>query len=163
MNGSPVNLLNFDPAMLVPLIPVLIIVAVLIGWALIDIVRRPVQYLPKWVWALIVLLVIPLGAVIYLVIGRGRHHVDADGTPGSFRTRIGEAPYTAAHRGYRVRRMRPLSKSRIKPTKPATRCIGSSCTKFGPYALQRNSALRESHGLRYALERSAPIALPSTQ
>lgn len=58
--------------MLIPLLPVLILAALLIGWSLIDIARKPVQHLPKWAWALIVLLAIPLGAVIYLIIGRTR-------------------------------------------------------------------------------------------
>lgn len=66
------NLGNFDAAMLIPLLPVLILAALLIGWSLIDIARKPVQHLPKWAWALIVLLAIPLGAVIYLIIGRAR-------------------------------------------------------------------------------------------
>lgn len=66
------NLVNFDAAMLLPLLPVLILAALLIGWSLIDIARKPVQHLPKWAWALLVLLAIPLGAVIYLVIGRTR-------------------------------------------------------------------------------------------
>ena len=66
------NLVNFDAAMLIPLLPVLILAALLIGWSLIDIARKPVQHLPKWAWALIVLLAIPLGAVIYLIIGRTR-------------------------------------------------------------------------------------------
>lgn len=66
------NLVNFDAAMLVPLIPVLILAVLLIGWSLIDMARKPVQHLPKWAWALIVLLAIPLGAIIYLIIGRTR-------------------------------------------------------------------------------------------
>lgn len=66
------NVVNFDAALLVPLIPVLALTLLLIGWSLIDIALRPVQHLPKWVWALLVLVVVPLGAVIYLVIGRTR-------------------------------------------------------------------------------------------
>lgn len=58
--------------MLIPLLPVLILAALLIGWSLIDIARKPVQHLPKWAWALIVLLAIPFGAVIYLIIDRTR-------------------------------------------------------------------------------------------
>lgn len=66
------NVVNFDAALLVPLIPVLALTLLLIGWSLIDIALRPVQHLPKWVWSLLVLVVVPLGAVIYLVIGRTR-------------------------------------------------------------------------------------------
>lgn len=67
-----VNVMNADAAMLGPLIPVLILTLLLVGWSLIDIARRPVQHLPKWAWALLVLVAVPLGAVIYLVIGRSR-------------------------------------------------------------------------------------------
>lgn len=67
-----VNLVNFDASILIPLIPVLALTLPLIGWSLIDIARKPVQHLPKWAWVLIVLLAIPLGAIIYLIIGRTR-------------------------------------------------------------------------------------------
>lgn len=66
------NFVNFDASMLIPLIPVLILAVLLIGWSLIDMARKPVQHLPKWAWALIVLLAIPLGAIVYLIIGRTR-------------------------------------------------------------------------------------------
>ena len=67
MNLDPTVL---DPTMLVPLIPVLILAILLIGWALTDIARRPVRHLPKWTWSLIVVFAIPLGAVVYLIVGR---------------------------------------------------------------------------------------------
>ncbi|QYG11233.1 hypothetical protein [Microbacterium sp. PAMC22086] len=44
------NPVNFDTSMLLPLMPVLVLVAVLIGWSLVDIIRRPVEHLPKWAW-----------------------------------------------------------------------------------------------------------------
>ena len=47
---------------------------------LIDIVRRShVKHLPKVAWALIVVLVVPLGAVAYLALGRGRGTMLSDG------------------------------------------------------------------------------------
>lgn len=67
-----VNPVNFDTSMLLPLMPVLVLVAVLIGWSLVDIIRRPVEHLPKWAWVLIVLLAVPVGAVIYIIIGRAQ-------------------------------------------------------------------------------------------
>lgn len=66
------NLLNFDTSILIPLLPLLILEVLLIGWSLMDIARKPVQYLPKLVWVLIVLLALPLGAILYLIIGRTR-------------------------------------------------------------------------------------------
>lgn len=65
-------MIALDPAFFLPLIPVVAFTLALIGWALVSIVRGPVQYLPKAVWALIVVLFVPLGAVVYLVVGRAR-------------------------------------------------------------------------------------------
>ena len=67
-----VNPVNFDTSMLLPLMPVLVLVTVLIGWSLVDIIRRPVEHLPKWAWVLIVLFAVPVGAVIYIIIGRAQ-------------------------------------------------------------------------------------------
>ena len=56
---------------LLPLTPLLALTALLIVWSLVDIARRPsVRHLPKWAWAIITLMVTPLGAILYLVIGR---------------------------------------------------------------------------------------------
>lgn len=52
---------------------ILLLVAAAIVFAkffLDDIARRDVQYLPKWVWAVIVCITIPFGAVLYLVVER---------------------------------------------------------------------------------------------
>jgi hypothetical protein len=32
--------------------------------------REGVRYLPKWAWAIVCLISIPLGAIVYLVLGR---------------------------------------------------------------------------------------------
>lgn len=61
-------------------IPVIILVTIMVVACLIDIVRRPrVEHLPKAAWALIVVLVVPLGAVAYLTLGRGRGTTLSDG------------------------------------------------------------------------------------
>ena len=61
-------------------IPLIVLVMIVIVACLIDIVRRPrVENLPKAAWALIVVLVIPLGAVAYLALGRGRGTTLSDG------------------------------------------------------------------------------------
>ena len=61
-------------------IPLIVQVTIVIVECLIDIVRRPrVENLPKAAWALIVVLVIPLGAVAYLALGRGRGTTLSDG------------------------------------------------------------------------------------
>jgi hypothetical protein len=55
-----------------PLIaPLLIIELVLLVIALVDLIRRQeVKYLPKWAWALIILLFSLIGPISYLIIGR---------------------------------------------------------------------------------------------
>ena len=54
-------------------IPVIVLVAIVVMACLIDIARRSrVKHLPKAAWAFIVVLVVPLGAVAYLALGRGR-------------------------------------------------------------------------------------------
>lgn len=63
--------MNYDPDLVIPLLPVLILVLLLLAWCLTDIARRPeVRYLPKVAWAMITILVIPLGAIAYLILGR---------------------------------------------------------------------------------------------
>ncbi|WP_454228101.1 PLD nuclease N-terminal domain-containing protein [Propioniciclava flava] len=66
------NLPDIDAAMLVPLIPVIALTTILLAWSLIDIIRKPVQLLPKWAWVLFVLIFIPLGAIVYLIVGRSQ-------------------------------------------------------------------------------------------
>jgi len=49
------------------------IVILLIAWvvfALYDLSRSDVKYLPKWLWAVIIVVSIPLGGVGYFLIGR---------------------------------------------------------------------------------------------
>lgn len=60
------------------LIPLFLLLAGLIVYCLIDLVRaRSVRYLPKLVWALIIVLVsAPFGALAYLVFGKDRHAHD---------------------------------------------------------------------------------------
>ena len=55
-----------------PLIaPLVIVELILLAVALIDLIRREqVKYFPKWLWAIIILLLNFIGPIIYLVIGR---------------------------------------------------------------------------------------------
>ncbi len=53
------------------LAPLLILAIALAGYCLYDIYRAPaVRHLPKWGWALICLVSIPLGPLAYLMLGR---------------------------------------------------------------------------------------------
>lgn len=60
---------------LLALLPLLLLVLGLMAYCLVDLVRAPsVRYLPKPVWALIIVLVsFPLGAIAYLVLGKDHH------------------------------------------------------------------------------------------
>lgn len=54
-----------------------IIAVALVGVAitLVDLSRREVRHLPKWGWALVIVLVsFPIGAILYMTIGRISPH-----------------------------------------------------------------------------------------
>ena len=63
---------------LLALVPLFVLAGALIVYCLVDLIRAPsVRYLPKPVWALIIVLVsAPLGALAYLVFGKDRHGHD---------------------------------------------------------------------------------------
>lgn len=81
MNGSwaaptprrsrrPSRVLEMKAAALVPLA---IVGVGFVVFCLVDVLRaQRVRYLPKWAWALICLLSVPLGGIAYLVLGRER-------------------------------------------------------------------------------------------
>jgi len=53
------------------LAPLLVVALALVAYALIDLIRAPaVRYLPKWAWALVCVLSVPLGPLAYLTLGR---------------------------------------------------------------------------------------------
>jgi hypothetical protein len=54
------------------LAPFIVLSVAFVAYCLYDLSRGPVRYLPKWVWALICLVSIPVGGVVYLLIGRDR-------------------------------------------------------------------------------------------
>lgn len=52
------------------LVPLVVVALGFVGFCWYDISRTRVKYLPKWVWAVVCLISIPLGGIIYLVVGR---------------------------------------------------------------------------------------------
>lgn len=73
------GLTDANSAALVALIPAGVLVLALMLFCFVDLARRPrVQHLPKIAWGLVVFLVVPLGAVLYLVLGRGSRAVLRD-------------------------------------------------------------------------------------
>lgn len=51
-------------------IPVAILLVGFVAYCLVDIARHDVQHLPKWAWIAICCVSIPLGSIIYLLVGR---------------------------------------------------------------------------------------------
>ncbi|MFV2044900.1 MAG: PLD nuclease N-terminal domain-containing protein [Anaerolineales bacterium] len=52
------------------LIPILLLQLGLMIFALVDLVRREKTNGPKWVWALVIVLIGFIGPIVYLMIGR---------------------------------------------------------------------------------------------
>lgn len=52
--------------------PLLVVQVALIVFCLFKLKRDRVKYLPKWVWAIIIIVVNLIGPIFYLIIGRER-------------------------------------------------------------------------------------------
>jgi hypothetical protein len=52
------------------LVPLVLLAVGFVGFCLYDLSRAEVRYLPKWAWALICLLSVPAGGIVYLLVGR---------------------------------------------------------------------------------------------
>jgi hypothetical protein len=53
------------------LVPVIVLGVAFIAYCLVDLVRaETVRHLPKWAWAVLIVVSIPLGGVAYLLVGR---------------------------------------------------------------------------------------------
>ena len=50
--------------------PVVVLLIAFVIFCVVDIARNEVKYLPKWLWIVISLISIPLGGIIYLLLGR---------------------------------------------------------------------------------------------
>lgn len=58
------------PDLVLALVPVALLALALVAYCLYDLSGHEVRGLPKWGWALVILMSIPLGAVVYLLVGR---------------------------------------------------------------------------------------------
>jgi ABC-type Fe3+-siderophore transport system permease subunit len=85
---------------LLALMPLFALLAGLIVYCLVDLIRsRRVRYLPKPVWALIIVLVsAPFGALAYLVFGRDHHGHDLAEPAGGYQRSAGTADEDLAAR-----------------------------------------------------------------
>jgi hypothetical protein len=52
------------------LAPFLVVSLAFVGYCLWDLARGQVRYLPKWAWAVICLVSVPFGGIVYLLVGR---------------------------------------------------------------------------------------------
>jgi uncharacterized membrane protein len=52
------------------IVPIAVLMLGFVVYCLVDIARSEVRHLPKWVWVLITLMSIPLGGIVYLLVGR---------------------------------------------------------------------------------------------
>lgn len=53
--------------------PLLLLAVGFVVWVLVDIARADaVAHLPKWAWAILTVVSIPLGGIVYLLVGRYR-------------------------------------------------------------------------------------------
>lgn len=51
--------------------PLLVLAAAFVIYCWVDIARHEVRHLPRWLWAVICVISIPIGGIIYLFVGRG--------------------------------------------------------------------------------------------
>jgi hypothetical protein len=55
---------------LVAILPVAVLAVGFVAYCLFDLYRSEVRYLPKLVWALICVVSMPIGGIVYLVVGK---------------------------------------------------------------------------------------------
>jgi hypothetical protein len=54
------------------LVPIVLVAVGFVIFCLVDVARtEEVRFLPRWAWAIVCLVSIPLGGVLYLAFGRG--------------------------------------------------------------------------------------------
>jgi len=71
INITEINSLMNEIIRLLPLfIPLIIIEYGLMIFAIVQVARNEVAYLPKWGWILIIVLVNIIGPIIFLIVGR---------------------------------------------------------------------------------------------
>jgi hypothetical protein len=52
------------------LAPLVVLALAFVGYCWFDLSRAKVRYLPKWAWVLICALSVPVGGILYLIVGR---------------------------------------------------------------------------------------------
>jgi len=52
------------------LVPVIVVAVGFVVYCWVDIARGEVRHLPKWAWAIVCVISVPLGGIAYLLFGR---------------------------------------------------------------------------------------------
>ena len=52
------------------LLPLVLLAVAFVAYCLYDLSRSRVRHLPKWAWAIVCIVSVPLGGIVYLTIGR---------------------------------------------------------------------------------------------
>ncbi len=52
------------------LLPLILLAVAFVAYCLYDLSRSNVRHLPKWAWAIVCIVSVPLGGIIYLTLGR---------------------------------------------------------------------------------------------
>ena len=80
---------KLPPNLLPAVVPLLVLILALDAYCLIDLARaKSVRHMPKWVWVLVILFIsAPIGALVYLFIGRDRGQDSGRRCRGSIRRR----------------------------------------------------------------------------
>ena len=68
IGGTEMGMENME--MLWLLLPIILIQLALMIFALVDLVKNPNPNGPKWMWALIIVLINIIGPIVYFVLGR---------------------------------------------------------------------------------------------
>ncbi len=50
--------------------PLLVLAAAFVAYCLFDLSRSEVRHMPKWAWAIVCIVSVPLGGIVYLLAGR---------------------------------------------------------------------------------------------
>jgi hypothetical protein len=57
--------------MIAALAPLVVLAAAFVAYCLVDLTRaQEVHHLPKWAWALVCVLSVPVGGIVYLMVGK---------------------------------------------------------------------------------------------
>jgi hypothetical protein len=52
------------------IVPIVLVSVGFVTYCLVDLSRNEVRHLPKWLWAIVCIVSVPLGGILYLLVGR---------------------------------------------------------------------------------------------